>query len=231
MAIGAAYIFNIKLPINFNSPYKALSIRDFWSRWHITLTRWLRDYLYIPLGGNRMGAGRTYFNIFVTFLLGGLWHGAGWTFVIWGAIHGTGSIIHRFWQTFTIRIPKPIAWMMTFMFVNIAWVFFRSINIEDALKVIKGMFGFSGIALPMQFEPGLRFLTTYGIEFRAIHFGSLNAIVTLIVIGLLTISLKNSIELKDRFKPVLSWQICTIVVALISLLHINRASEFLYFQF
>ena len=95
MAIGAALLFNIKLPINFNSPYKALSIQDFWRRWHITLSRFLRDYLYIPLGGNRSSKHRIYLNLFLTFLLGGIWHGAGWTFVLWGALHGAAMMLHR----------------------------------------------------------------------------------------------------------------------------------------
>jgi D-alanyl-lipoteichoic acid acyltransferase DltB (MBOAT superfamily) len=95
MAIGAALLFNIKLPINFNSPYKATSIQDFWRRWHITLSRFLRDYIYIPLGGNRRGEFRTYSNLMVTFLLGGLWHGAGWTFVFWGFLHGVALVLHR----------------------------------------------------------------------------------------------------------------------------------------
>ncbi|MGJ0364316.1 MBOAT family O-acyltransferase, partial [Aliarcobacter cryaerophilus] len=99
MAIGISLMFNIKLPINFNSPYKALNIQDFWRRWHMTLSRFLRDYIYIPLGGNRKGEFRTYTNLLATFLIGGLWHGAGWTFIIWGALHGIALAIHRFWQS------------------------------------------------------------------------------------------------------------------------------------
>ena len=98
MAIGAALLFNIRLPVNFNSPYKATSIQDFWRRWHMTLSRWLRDYVYIPLGGSRAGSGRVYFNLVLTFLLGGLWHGAGWTFVIWVARHCISSAFHRLWN-------------------------------------------------------------------------------------------------------------------------------------
>ncbi|MDP3788163.1 MAG: MBOAT family O-acyltransferase [Candidatus Chromulinivorax sp.] len=110
MAIGVAHMFNIKLPINFNSPYKALNIQDFWKRWHITLSRFLRDYVYIPLGGSRQGEWRTYGNLFIVFLLGGLWHGAGWTFVIWGALHGVGIIIFKMWQKFNITLPTYAAW-------------------------------------------------------------------------------------------------------------------------
>jgi D-alanyl-lipoteichoic acid acyltransferase DltB (MBOAT superfamily) len=139
MAIGAALLFNIKLPINFNSPYKALDIQDFWRRWHITLSRFLRDYLYIPLGGNRKGSLRTYTNLLATFIIGGIWHGAGWTFVFWGFLHGMALVIHRFWKSMGLTMPKIVAWFITFNFINIAWVFFRAKEWDDALKVLEGM--------------------------------------------------------------------------------------------
>jgi D-alanyl-lipoteichoic acid acyltransferase DltB (MBOAT superfamily) len=142
MAIGASLLFNIWLPINFNSPYKALDIQDFWRRWHITLSNFLRDYLYIPLGGNRHGEYRTYLNIFVTFVLGGLWHGATWMFVIWGAMHGAALVIHRFWRAFGHPLPPVLAWIVTFMFVNVAWVFFRAKTLDDALRILHGMIEF-----------------------------------------------------------------------------------------
>jgi len=140
MAIGAALFFNIRLPINFNSPYKALSIQDFWRRWHITLSRFLRDYLYIPLGGNRGGQWRTCTNLMLTFILGGLWHGAGWMFICWGALHGAALVAHRFWQLLGYRMPTILAWVITINFVNFAWIFFRAKNMDDALKVVQAMF-------------------------------------------------------------------------------------------
>ncbi|AQZ31911.1 acetyltransferase [Pseudomonas sp. LPH1] len=139
MAIGASLLFNIWLPINFNSPYKALSIQDFWRRWHITLSHFLRDYLYIPLGGNRSGEYRTYINLFATFVLGGLWHGATWMFVIWGALHGSALVIHRFWTHLRRPMPPMLGWFLTFMFVNITWVFFRAKTLDDAMRVLSGM--------------------------------------------------------------------------------------------
>lgn len=149
MAIGSALLFNIKLPINFNSPYIALDIQDFWRRWHITLSRFLRDYIYIPLGGNRGGGyWRTYRNLLATFLLGGLWHGAAWTFVFWGFLHGIALIIHRIWKNLGFCLPKVLAWIITFNFINFTWIFFRAKEWDDALKVIKGMCGFNGIVLP-----------------------------------------------------------------------------------
>ncbi|MGG7447689.1 MBOAT family O-acyltransferase [Kosakonia oryzendophytica] len=144
MAIGAALLFNIKLPINFNSPYKALNIQDFWRRWHITLSRFLRNYIYIPLGGNRKGEAVTYANLLITFLLGGLWHGANWMFIIWGLLHGLALIIHRIWGKLRVSIPDPIAWLITFNFINVTWVFFRARDLDSAMKVLGGMIGLQG---------------------------------------------------------------------------------------
>jgi alginate O-acetyltransferase complex protein AlgI len=141
MAIGMSLMFNIRMPINFNSPYKAINIQDFWRRWHITLSRFLQDYIYIPLGGNKVSRLRNYVNLFTVFLIGGLWHGASWMFVIWGALHGIAIVIHRLCRDFRLRINKYIAWFITFNFVNIAWVFFRSKDYASAMKVLGGMAG------------------------------------------------------------------------------------------
>jgi D-alanyl-lipoteichoic acid acyltransferase DltB (MBOAT superfamily) len=140
MAIGVALLFNIKLPMNFFSPYKAKNIQDFWKRWHITLSRFLKDYIYIPLGGNRKTSIRTYTNLFTTFVLGGIWHGAGWTFVFWGILHGLALVVHRLWKKLGFKMNVVLAWFITFNFINIAWVFFRAVNFESAIKVLKGMF-------------------------------------------------------------------------------------------
>jgi len=149
MAIGAALLFNIWLPINFNSPYKALDIQDFWRRWHITLSRFLRDYLYIPLGGNRASGARVSFNLFATFVLGGLWHGASWMFILWGALHGAALIIHRFWHRAGLSLPSPVAWIVTFFFVNVTWVFFRAPTMDHAARVLRGMVDLGSANLPV----------------------------------------------------------------------------------
>ncbi|RYD50438.1 MAG: MBOAT family protein, partial [Verrucomicrobiaceae bacterium] len=130
MALGSARLFGIRFPLNFHSPYKADSIIEFWRRWHMTLSRFLRDYLYIPLGGNRKGPKRRYVNLFLTMLLGGLWHGAGWTFIIWGALHGTFLCVNHAWFGLRKRmswraLPKPLAIALTFIAVLVGWVFFR----------------------------------------------------------------------------------------------------------
>ncbi len=149
MALGIALMFNIHLPTNFNSPYKASSIIDFWRRWHITLSTFLRDYLYIPLGGNRHGKLRRYGNLFATMLLGGLWHGAGWTFVIWGALHGAYLTVNHLWREHVAahvpRLPlglgKLLGGALTFVAVVVAWVLFRAENVATALALLKAMFG------------------------------------------------------------------------------------------
>jgi alginate O-acetyltransferase complex protein AlgI len=143
MAMGAALLFNIRLPINFNSPYKATSIQDFWRRWHITLSRFLRDYVYIPLGGNRRSPSRAYLNLFATFVIGGLWHGASWMFVIWGALHGVALVVHRIWASLRRPLPVALAWLFTFAFVNATWVFFRAKSMDDAIRVLRGMTDFT----------------------------------------------------------------------------------------
>lgn len=157
MAIGASRMFGIKLPLNFNSPYKAVSIIDFWRRWHITLSNFLRDYLYISLGGNRKGKLRRHINLMITMLLGGLWHGAGWTFVFWGGLHGTYLIINHQWNSFRRSLGhdlKKSHWwsrllgiVVTFIAVVVGWVFFRAENMKTAIAMCYAMVGANGFSL------------------------------------------------------------------------------------
>ena len=149
MALGAARLFGIRFPLNFHSPYKADSIVEFWRRWHMTLSRFLRDYLYIPLGGNRKGPARRYVNLFLTMLLGGLWHGAGWTFVMWGALHGLYLCLNHAW--FGLRkklclpaMPKPLAIGLTFLAVLVGWVFFSAHDFASANRMLASMAGLNG---------------------------------------------------------------------------------------
>ncbi len=231
MAIGLALLFNIKLPTNFLSPYKATSIQDFWRRWHITLSHFLRDYIYIPLGGNRKGEARTYLNLFITFLLGGLWHGAGWTFIFWGALHGAALVIHRAWQKLKIKLPTLLAWFLTFNFINIAWVFFRAKSFDDALKVLKGMFQ-GDLVLPRSWSDYLSILQ------EKIPFGTWSKLYAnesymglwLLIAFFVVVAMPNSMEWRDRFKTNLFYLLLTLFFAL-SLFMLYRKSEFLYFNF
>lgn len=141
MAIGIALILGFKLPENFNFPYKARNLTDFWRRWHISLSTWLRDYIYIPLGGNRKGKLRTYANCFVTMLIGGLWHGAAWRFVIWGGMHGLGLVVHKASRPLLARVSdtwpmKAVSWLITFTFVSALWILFRADTLSDAITLV-----------------------------------------------------------------------------------------------
>ena len=233
MALGIALLFNIRLPINFNSPYKALNIQDFWRRWHITLSRFLRDYIYIPLGGNRKGEVHTYANLFTVFLIGGLWHGASWMFIIWGALHGISIVIHRAWQQMGLSMNKFLAWFITFNFVNIAWIFFRAKDWDQAIKVLNGMF-FGEIVFSEKLEQKLYFLKKIGIEFGQFttHLGGHTSTMVWISIGLLLIvSAPNSHALTRGLKPTKFYLTGAIVLLLYSFLNLAKNSEFLYFNF
>ena len=143
MAIGTGKMIGYDLPENFNMPYVARSITEFWQRWHMTLSAWLRDYVYIPLGGNRKGEGRRYVNLMLTMLLGGLWHGASWNFVLWGGLHGGALCVHKLYQTKVgnrLRLPSGVAWLMTLLFVVLCWIPFRAPQMGDTVQFIRGMF-------------------------------------------------------------------------------------------
>jgi len=234
MAIGASLLFNIKLPINFNSPYKALDIQDFWRRWHMTLSRFLRDYIYIPLGGNRRGEFRTYINLFTTFLLGGLWHGAGWTFIFWGTLHGLALMIHRAWKSFGFTMNKYLAWFITFNFVNLTWIFFRAKEWGDAVKVMSGMIGIQGIIFSDRDLSKMKFFKEFILAHpenfgRLIH-GS-TAFSFIVLATIFVVRFQNSNELAKDFKP--SWKLLFLVIVSVIyiLFDMSKVSEFLYFNF
>ena len=215
MAIGTALLFNIKLPINFNSPYKALTIQDFWRRWHITLGRFLKDYIYIPLGGNRKGELRTYTNLMTTFLIAGIWHGAGWTFVFWGFLHGLALVIHRVWTQLGFRFYSLVAWFITFNFINISWIFFRAKEWDDAIKVLNGMFDFHLL----------------NFDFSNIH-GSNWTVLSIILAFLIILLLKNSVSYMSGTQLKIRHFIFAGFILYYSLISmIDVSSEFLYFNF
>jgi D-alanyl-lipoteichoic acid acyltransferase DltB (MBOAT superfamily) len=234
MAIGVALLFNIKLPINFNSPYRALNIQDFWRRWHITLSRFLRDYIYIPLGGNRKSSLRTYSNLMGTFIIGGLWHGAGWTFLFWGFLHGLALVTHRAWRNLGFKMPTLVAWFLTFNFINISWVFFRAKEWSDAIKVLDAMFSLDNIVLPKFLESKLSLLHQFGVEFGffGFHIGAkLDTIIWIVAGFLIVLLFKSSTEQLEQFKPTKRGAILTGLMLLAGVVSLSRVSEFLYFNF
>ena len=234
MAIGLALLFNIRLPINFNSPYKATNIQDFWRRWHITLSRFMRDYVYIPLGGNKKGKFRTYNNLMATFVIGGLWHGAGWTFIFWGFLHGLALMVQRFWSKLGFKLWTWLAWLITFNFVNIAWVFFRAKEWDDAVKVLGSMFSLDNVVLKERLSNKLNFLSEYNIQFGEVmkmtHDGS-DAINWIIFSFILVLVFKNSIQKINNFQLNYKTAIFTSIIITISILSLSGESEFLYFRF
>ena len=261
MAIGLSRLFGVRLPLNFNSPYKARNIIEFWRRWHMTLSRFLRDYLYFPLGGNRHGRGRRYLNLMTTMLLGGLWHGAGWNFVIWGGLHGLYLAINHAWQSLRPSRARPAnrtgtaaAVATTFVFVTIGWVFFRSPDLDTAQRILEGMFGLHGVAVPASLVNRMPALHTIidrlGIEtfLGGTSLFAMNyAWVT--VAAFIAFGLPNSQEWVRRFDPALdvrfadtartalvwrpnpAWALGLGLLGAVALLSLSRPSSFLYFQF
>ena len=236
MATGIGLMFNITLPMNFNSPYRALTIVDFWKRWHMTLTRFFMKYVYITLGGNRRGNIRTYLNIFIVFLVSGLWHGANWTFVLWGAIHGIFSLITRaFHKTFS-NIHPVINWLITFGFVNITWIYFRADSIEQANKIIINIFDlkFGGINELLIIEiyriaefMSISSLTNYGI----LNFPNLYILLFVSFSLWILLFTKNTNEKIPVFKPATLNSFAVVVLVIWSIISFSGVSTFLYFNF
>jgi len=218
MAIGLGLMFNIRLPLNFNSPYKAVNIIDFWRRWHITLSRFLRDYLYIPLGGNRHGPNRRYVNLMLTMLLGGLWHGAGWTFVAWGGLHGLYLVINHLWHGLRRRLGHDLShstWLgrvtartVTFLAVVVAWVFFRAESFDAAQRILAGMIGLNGVQLPASYyglfgplAPTLESLGWVFMDAPGFHFGGVNQVIFLLALFGIAFLLPNTQEWTGYVAP------------------------------
>ncbi len=210
MAIGLGLLFNVRYPQNFNSPYKAESLIDFWRRWHMTLSRFLRDYVYIPLGGNRLGQERRYVNLLVTMLLGGFWHGAAWTYVAWGAWHGTFLAINHAWEERGVRIPPVIGRALTLVVVFGGWAFFRSHTLHDALTLIGTMAG--GLRGGVE-GPHVTELTWLALTLSVVLFAP------------------NTQEIVSRLKPTAIWTVLIVLLFLLTIYHFDQTTEFLYYQF
>jgi hypothetical protein len=252
MAIGLALLFGIRLPVNFRSPYQATSIIEFWRRWHITLSRFLRDYLYIPLGGNRLGENRRYLNLLVTMLLGGLWHGAGWNFLVWGGLHGLYLCINHLWLAFrgkaarvaaTGWAAKGLGWAITFFAVVVAWVFFRARTATGAWQMLGGLFGFEAGSSAYT-SPGILRLMDLpilvGEERLLLTGGCAVALALAIAVGLPNVprlfryrEYRRAPEQATllRWQPDAAWALVTALALAISLFGMWQRLEFLYFQF
>ncbi len=220
MAIGLARLFGVKLPINFNSPYKAVNIIDFWRRWHITLSRFFRDYIYFPLGGSRRGGYVTLINLFVTMFLAGLWHGAGWTFVFWGVLHGVYLVINHAWQaarkglfghdlTRSTTAGRYAGTLLTFLAVVVSWVFFRAESFGAAKEILKGMAGLNGVALYKTYlEKWDSFgptLAEWGVKFTGYRlFEGDDALIWIIAVLLIAWVFPNTQEVMRRFSPAIT---------------------------
>ena len=244
MAIGLARMFGVSLPLNFNSPYKATSIIEFWRRWHITLSRFLRDYVYIPLGGSHNGETHRMINLMITMLLGGLWHGAGWTFVLWGGLHGIYLVINHMYRKIlpmdgVSLIRNCFGWVITMLAVVVAWVPFRTESFEGAKRMLEAMAGMNGIVFKGMFSNQV-----IGNPYECIIWIS-----TLIIIAIVfpntqqwMSSRQIAIETYNRKKtsflflwmewqPNKAWGLLVGFIFLLSILSLSRPSEFLYFQF
>lgn len=236
MAVGLGRMFNMEIPINFNSPFKATSIINFWERWHISLSQFLREYLYIPLGGNRLGEVRRYVNIFITMLLGGIWHGAGFTFILWGAWHGLFIMLNNFWRKIAfVSVPKPVGWALTFLVFVLGVVFFRGNNYQDIVEIFKSMAGLKERILPIAYATKLPWLSTFGFQFKGNNLGSIQEAkkALLFILSLLpcVVFAPNTQEIVGKIKPTLLWALGLSLISLFVLSGLNQVSKFLYFQF
>ena len=236
MACGIANCFHIDLPENFNVPYFAMSISDFWKRWHITLTSFLTNYVYIPLGGNRKGKVRTYLNIMMVYLVSGIWHGADWSFVLWGVMHGVALCLYRIFRKVWDKLPVFFRVLSTFIFVTIAWVFFRAESIVDALCYLKAMIPHGRQQFGLEFlkrfdlleltyiEDHISILKRFESGFPAVNM----VIVFIACLVVLGIEKKNS---GKEFRPCLKNALFCVLFLVWSIVSLSGVSEFLYFNF
>ena len=223
MAVGIARLLGIVSMENFKSPYFAANVKEFWDRWHISLSTWLRDYVYIPLGGSRKGNIKTYFNLLTTFLVSGIWHGASLTFLVWGALHGIYQMIYRFYRKhFKWKIPKIASVIITFGAVCIAWIFFRADNLQDAFYMIRYM-GYNLDPLLAYHKMGM---------IRQDFWLILCSVALLWVFD--AASLKRDLLLEmDRLKAPVRWLIYLVMASVILAFHLHNGAsqQFIYFQF
>lgn len=237
MACGIAKMFHIEIPANFNSPYKAVSVVDFWNRWHMTLTRFLRNYIYFPLGGSRKGKVRTYLNIMIVFLVSGIWHGANWTFILWGLLHGIANCLTRMMKKSWDKMHLVTQWFLTFGFVNVAWVIFRADSIGDALEFLKTMFGMQNLNVRSEIAEAFLMPEMYWVrarwnflaDFSSVGVNGLFMWIMLAVAMFIALNCKNQTE--DDGKMTCKKTVVTIGLLFWSIMSLSGISTFLYFNF
>lgn len=237
MASGMARMMGVELPVNFDGPYQALSVRDFWGRWHITLSRFFRRCVYIPLGGSRRGLAVTCRNVMIVFLLSGLWHGAGWGFILWGALHGAAQVVERLWKG-RAALPKPLAWTLTFLFVNVAWVFFRADGLGQALALLGGLFqpGWGlpsqafAAALPLEAASSALSFLQYSL---CLEGAQLVYWVPLLAIpgGLALLACSDPAARLDHFRPTAGKAVLAALCLAVSILFFSGVDSFIYADF
>ena len=237
-AMGIGLLFNIELPMNFDSPYKSCTIDEFWNRWHMSLTRFFTKYIYIPLGGSRHGKIRTYINILIVFLTSGLWHGAAWTYIIWGMLHGIMSVLTRTFRRYIEKWNKVFSWMVTFAGVSIAWIFFRANTIGDAKAVIWRLLSFDFGSLPQEiikiFDTNILIafmeLMNMGDNMR-IWFPYIVLMVYYVVAFVLVLGFRNVNEQIRKFEPTPAKAVFAAIVLVMSILSFSKVGSFLYVGF
>ncbi len=234
MAVGLGWMLNIDLPVNFDSPYKAKSVTEFWKRWHITLTDFFRRYVYYPLGGSRKSIGRTCFNILIVFILSGFWHGAGWTFILWGALHGLAQVLERLTTDIRKRLPRLFSWFLMFAFVNITWIFFRSESVKDALTIIGKLFSFQFGAIPDSMmigstQPEWKWLTHLPVSANTIH---LFVMIFYFLLSLIIIlAFPNAKKIAEKWSDKRVCPYMTACLLAFCVVSFTGVSTFLYFNF
>ena len=237
MAYGMSYMLGIKLPFNFNSPYKACSISDFWDRWHMTLTRFFTRYVYIPLGGNRCSKARNYLNVLIVFLVSGLWHGANWTFIIWGLMHGILSVLERIFRSIPLRLPRMLKVGAAFLFVTFAWSLFRADSLSDAGLLWTQLFcgGFGPLYQPITDKFGdlmeISFLQRAGLGTVMTSYPWIPVTIFTLLTLTACFTMKNTQEKTAQMKLTNRKILVVVILMLWSILSLSEISEFLYFNF
>lgn len=233
MAIGISKMLNLSLPDNFDSPYQSLSVVEFWKRWHISLTSFLREYLYFPLGGSRKGKVRYYLNMFLVFFISGIWHGASWTYIVWGAMQGIAYCLNKAFDKQWNKLNQILQWILTFIFINVSWLFFRALSVSQAVDILKRIVRMESTAISDGLLQCFRiseisFLTnrsTALADFVATHRG-IEMSVFMIVAFMLALSIKDKVV--EKFKPTLTKCLISILVFSWSVISFSTVVEYIY---